>query len=173
MTELVIRIDPARVLQAACDRAHNGWRYVVRTLRTVPMLTRFDCNTHVKIAIAAAAAVSIILIYSASRAITATPSALKHRIDDAFTDTKAKVRVIEIAKLEPKPVKTERILPLPAQLPPVEQVPDELPPLPPTPPTRKRYAAAVVAPPVEHNICTRHNLRKVITNGGKSWRCRR
>jgi hypothetical protein len=23
------------------------------------------------------------------------------------------------------------------------------------------------------NICTRHNLRKVYTNGGRSWRCRR
>ena len=27
--------------------------------------------------------------------------------------------------------------------------------------------------PVEHNICTRHGMHKVITRGGRSWRCRR
>lgn len=26
---------------------------------------------------------------------------------------------------------------------------------------------------VEHNVCTRHGMRKVITRHGKSWRCRK
>ena len=26
---------------------------------------------------------------------------------------------------------------------------------------------------VERNVCTRHHMHKVITRGGKSWRCRR
>ena len=172
MTELVIRIDPARMAQAAHAYAERTWR-TVREQLVLPQIMPADCTTHVKIAIVAAAAVSIILIYSVSRAITATPlhPTLKQRLDEAHADTKSKVRVVEIVRLDPKPVKTERVLPLPPM--PAIEVPDELPPLPPTPPTRKRYAAAVVAPPVEHNICTRHNLRKVIINGGKSWRCRR
>jgi hypothetical protein len=33
------------------------------------------------------------------------------------------------------------------------------------PPARSRYALS--------NICTRHGLRKHVTNGGRSWRCRR
>jgi hypothetical protein len=26
---------------------------------------------------------------------------------------------------------------------------------------------------IQQNVCTRHNMRKEITNGGRSWRCRR
>lgn len=36
-------------------------------------------------------------------------------------------------------------------------------------PPRHKHVEQVV----EHNVCTRHHLRKVITRGGKSWRCRR
>ena len=193
MTELVIRIDPARTLASAYARGRagvlDGWRYVERTWRAMhdqPVVTRLvraDRKTHVKVAMVAVAVVSIILIYGASRAITATPPprhALKQRLDDAAADTKA-VRKVDMAKpqmaasLEPVRVKTERILPAPPPAPPsppVEVVPEEMPTPVPQPPTRKRYAAAVVAP-VERNICTRHNLRKVVTRGGKSWRCMR
>jgi hypothetical protein len=34
------------------------------------------------------------------------------------------------------------------------------------PPKRTRYA-------LQSNLCTRHGLRKHVTNGGRSWRCRR
>lgn len=45
-------------------------------------------------------------------------------------------------------------------------------------------SVAVAAPPVrqpeiqmrverESNVCTRHGMHKVITHGGRSWRCRR
>jgi hypothetical protein len=33
--------------------------------------------------------------------------------------------------------------------------------------TRERYAST------ERNVCTRHGMRKVITRGGRSWRCSR
>jgi hypothetical protein len=36
-------------------------------------------------------------------------------------------------------------------------------------PRRHRHVEQVV----ERNICTRHHMHKVITRGGKSWRCRR
>jgi hypothetical protein len=36
-----------------------------------------------------------------------------------------------------------------------------------------RPAAKRVAEVTENNICTRHNMRKVMTRGGRSWRCRR
>ena len=184
MTELVIRISGYNVR----DGVVRGWHYVERTWRTLndqPVVTRLvraDRKTHLKLAMAAVAVASMIFIYGASRAITATPApprpALKQRLDDAAADTKASVRKVDMVKpqvatLEPKPVKTERILPVPMPTPPVEQVPEEYPtPAPPLPPTRKRYAAAIVRP-VVRDICTRHGMHKQITRGGKSWRCRR
>lgn len=195
MTELVIRIDPARALHVAYSRARagvvDGWRYVERTWRIwhdQPVLTRLmlaDRRTHLKLAMVAVAVASLLLIYGAASAITATPPrpALKQRLDDAAADTKASVRVIELPKqaavLDPKPVKTERILPTPApSVPPVEVVPEEYPtPAPPLPPTRRRYAM-VERPVVTRaarggDVCARVGWRKEITRGGKSWRCRR
>jgi hypothetical protein len=65
-----------------------------------------------------------------------------------------------------KPVVTERIVPeAPVATPPVaateegEQRPAKK--------SKQVYASA------ESNVCTRHNMRKVMTRGGKSWRCRR
>ena len=127
MTELVIRIDPARALHNAwCgtrDGIVRGWRYVERTWRLIhdqPVVTRLaraDRKTHAKLAMGAIAVASMIVIYGASRAITATPPpqpALKQRLDDAAADTTKAVRKVDMAKpqaatLEPKPVRTERI----------------------------------------------------------------
>jgi hypothetical protein len=47
--------------------------------------------------------------------------------------------------------------------------------------TRVAQATAVDIQPVraearrrpERNVCTRHGMRKVVTRGGRSWRCRR
>ena len=61
-----------------------------------------------------------------------------------------KIRVINIAKV----VTPERIMPdIPAKAPPV----------------------IVMEEPgnAETNICTRHNMHKVYTRNGRSWRCRR
>ena len=74
------------------------------------------------------------------------------------------IRVIETVRPEPKPVLTERIIPdAPVKVvPPVKMVSpieqDE------QPVARQRS---------EQNVCTRHGMKKVITRGGRSWRCRR
>jgi hypothetical protein len=39
-------------------------------------------------------------------------------------------------------------------------------PLPPAPPPQQVKVAEI-------DICARHHLRKVVTHGGRSWRCRR
>ena len=41
------------------------------------------------------------------------------------------------------------------------------------PPLKPTAVASVEKPAPEINVCTRHKLRKVITRGGKSWRCKR
>ena len=41
------------------------------------------------------------------------------------------------------------------------------------PPLKPTAVASVEKPAPERNICTRKGLRKVMTRGGKSWRCRR
>ena len=40
------------------------------------------------------------------------------------------------------------------------------------PPKPVKTAAIAPEPAPESNICTRKGLRKVVTRGGKSWRCR-
>jgi hypothetical protein len=61
-------------------------------------------------------------------------------------------RMIDVSRETPfaTPVKTETV-PLPA----------------PAPSPEVRLAQAPVA-----DICTRHGKRRIVTNGGKSWRCR-
>jgi len=41
------------------------------------------------------------------------------------------------------------------------------------PPKPVKTAAIAPEPAPESNVCTRKGLRKVLTRGGKSWRCRR
>ena len=43
----------------------------------------------------------------------------------------------------------------------------------PEPAGHRPRAFAERSDPVERNVCTRHRMRKVYTNGGRSWRCRR
>jgi hypothetical protein len=40
------------------------------------------------------------------------------------------------------------------------------------PQKRRRVVVERRQEPVEDNLCTRHKLRKVYTNDGRSWRCR-
>ena len=57
--------------------------------------------------------------------------------------------------------------------PPVRTIPIDKPvKLDPPPPKPTAVASAERSAP-ERNVCTRHKLRKVITRGGKSWRCRK
>jgi len=89
-----------------------------------------------------------------------------------------KPREVEIARgsLPPLPetkmVTTERILPDAATPPPVAPIPlaqnDD-----PQPITRRRETRMRVVGMGRSDICARHNMRKVITNGGRSWRCQR
>jgi hypothetical protein len=59
-------------------------------------------------------------------------------------------------------VQTEKVTPAPASV-----------PVPATAEDEKQAAAEKVQVRVESNVCTRFGLRKVVTNEGKSWRCRR
>jgi hypothetical protein len=67
--------------------------------------------------------------------------------------------VATVAKVEPPPV-------------PVLEPPREPGPEPKVRPG-KRERRAELGTDDGGNICTRHGLRKVYTNGGRSWRCRR
>lgn len=77
-----------------------------------------------------------------------------------------KIELDRVATNEPTPVVTERISPdVPAKVPPVVLTSDEEDR--PAARHRRRYAES------ESNVCTRHHMRKVVTHGGRSWRCRR
>ena len=66
------------------------------------------------------------------------------------------VRIIDTSKMV-----TERVVPdAPAKAPPVAAVEEDEQPV-----VRRGRR--------ESNVCTRHGMQKVITRGGKSWRCRR
>lgn len=79
-------------------------------------------------------------------------------------DREPLVRVIDTSKTTavlPEPVTVEKRRDTsPAKMPPVVQVFEEE-----RPAARRRHQ--------EVNTCTRHNMRKVSTHGGRSWRCRR
>jgi len=87
------------------------------------------------------------------------------------------VRKIEtdrvVASTDPVPIKTETVRPDPApSVPALVALPQDAEGENGPEPkykrrVRERYAS------VESNVCTRHHMRKVITRGGKSWRCKR
>lgn len=88
------------------------------------------------------------------------------------------IRAVPIVR-EPTPVKTERIaLETPPPAPTVAPPPVIMPPVvpqedDPPPARRKRERHASMASSRGGDVCTRHHMRKVVTRGGKSWRCRR
>jgi hypothetical protein len=41
------------------------------------------------------------------------------------------------------------------------------------PPLKPTAVASVEKPAPERNVCTRKGLRKIVTRGGRSWRCRK
>jgi len=86
---------------------------------------------------------------------------------DAWNDTeilplKKADRFVSVST-EPIPVVVERIAPdAPASAPPVILVADDKP-----------VTSGHGRLRMESNICTRHRMRKVITRGGRSWKCSR
>jgi hypothetical protein len=136
----------------------------------------------IKILFAFAAMLSLLMVFAIQRIpspepiVVPTPSI---PAADAQTTVvkKTEARVIDMsraamASTDPVPVVTERVRPDPApSVPALVALPtDAEGENGPEPKykrrTRERYAST------ERNICTRHGLRKVITRGGRSWRCR-
>jgi hypothetical protein len=81
-------------------------------------------------------------------------------------------RVISLES--PKPVITERVAVDPApKVPALIALPEDAEGENGSKPKyHKRVRHASVHASAERNICTRHGKRKVMTRGGKSWRCR-
>jgi hypothetical protein len=107
------------------------------------------------------------------RVTTVKVPAQEGRFDSTWNDVAVQavkadaepVRKIEIVRPEPRPVKTERIVlnePEPIQ---VASAPPEVEA---GPVWRKREKTRRGG-----DVCTRHGMRKVMTRGGKSWRCRK
>jgi hypothetical protein len=93
-------------------------------------------------------------------AVAATPDAAwSESFQTAVEKRQDRIRQIEIARPEPVPVVTERIVPDSPALPPIITTGEEAP-------KRKQRHAAV-------DVCTRHHMRKVVTRGGRSWKCRK
>jgi hypothetical protein len=78
--------------------------------------------------------------------------------DNQWNHAEQNIRIIDLA---PKSVKTEPIVPSEPEVKPPEVKIAEAP------------KQAKSEPEHESNICTRHNMHKVYTHGGRSWRCRR
>jgi hypothetical protein len=85
----------------------------------------------------------------------------------ATTDHKEHaVRVIPLTKGDRLPIATPT--PTPVIVPTI--VMNEQSPLPPVPEVKQ---AQTLTPPHKPDLCERHHMRKVIINGGRSWRCRK
>jgi hypothetical protein len=78
-----------------------------------------------------------------------------------------------VAMAEPVPVKTETIRPDPAPaVPKLVALPEDALDETGTEPKYSKRMKRMRVAHAESNVCTRHGKRKVITRGGKSWRCR-
>jgi len=127
-----------------------------------------------KITAAASAMAALLMVFAIQRLpsaerIEVPPPVIPEVTSSSVGKThREPVRVIEtvhVASTEPVPVKTETIRPepTPSVVPPVIMPPEEE-----TPPPKRRLRVASRG----GDVCTRHGKRKVITRGGKSWRCR-
>jgi hypothetical protein len=115
-----------------------------------------------KVLAMAVATMALVLALAARHGPTPPPAG--QAFDDAWRDT---VRVISLRKPElevamastaPKPVVTEKII----------IAPDPTP----APEPDRPHAVVAQEMPREQDVCERHHMRKVITHGGRSWRCR-
>jgi hypothetical protein len=172
MTEAMLAIAPERMRLRSPQR--TGWL------------------TPLNILLACAAMFALLMIFAMQRGDDARAEASfdKAWADQFQTSVAKKTDVDRQARViltEPKPVPTERIVPdappvtvstLSPSAPPVVE-PDEEGERPAVIRKRKRpiierpaAEKKVVEKKAESNVCTRHGKRKVVTRGGKSWRCR-
>jgi hypothetical protein len=113
---------------------------------------------------AVAAALALLVVFAIPRAPAEVPIHDKDaaRLDRTRTDKSDRLRVITVM---PEPMSV---------LPPVASAVPLLPPLSSAPlSVRLPPAAPTQEADARSDICTRHGLHKVITQGGRSWRCRR
>jgi hypothetical protein len=90
-------------------------------------------------------------------------SDFNERFGEKMLSQSTRVRTIPIVRSEPQP---------PPESPPTAAaVVEEETPLPQQRPPWDEFDGKQMTR--EDNICTRHNLRKVYINGGRSWRCRK
>lgn len=110
----------------------------------------------IKTIVAAAVVSSVVVVYAVTR---------RHHEPSQFNSIawdQAVLRKADRLRMEgePRAVATERVI----------IVRPEVVGSPSPPPLPKRRQ---VAEERESNVCTRHGMHKVLTHGGKSWRCRR
>jgi hypothetical protein len=139
-----------------------------------------------KIALGGACALALVMTFALGRStppapvVAADPPGFDETWNDSVkivelktADMKNTYRQIDMAKAAdasslPRSVASERVMPdAPAKMPPVVRVHDADDERPAVKRKRERHAS------VERNVCTRHHMRKIEINGGKSWRCKR
>jgi hypothetical protein len=122
----------------------------------------------------------------AERIVVEKPNIKEAQFDAAWADNfqtavlkkQDRVRTIEIdraqiASNEPVPVKTETVRPDPSPaVPKLVALPDDALDETGTEPKYSKRTRRMRVAHAESNVCTRHHMRKVVTRGGRSWRCR-
>jgi hypothetical protein len=143
--------------------------------------------TPTKIVIGFAGISVLVLTYAVQRIpAPAKPIVMESKFDAAWANDfqaavlkkQDRIRVIginrEAVPAEPVPVTTEviRIDPTPT-VPKLVALPDDALDETGTEPKYSKRTKRQRIARAEHNVCTRHHMRKVVTRGGRSWRCRR
>jgi hypothetical protein len=129
-------------------------------------------RTPTKMVLGFAGVLTLVLTYAIQRIpAPAKPVQMESKFDVADNFPAAvlkkqdRVRVIDLASTEPRPVETARVVPpgAPALAPPVLVVQEDKP----ARQHRRRHAEAR-----SQDVCARHNMRKVKV-GRYKWRCRK
>jgi hypothetical protein len=115
---------------------------------------------------AVAAALALLVVFAIPRAPAEVPIHNKDaaRLDRIKADKSDRLRVVT-AMPDPTPM---LVLPPVASAVPLPSPPPSAPPS-----VRSLPAAPVQEVNARSDFCTRYGLRKIITQGGKSWRCRK
>jgi hypothetical protein len=169
------------------SRPSSAFAYPTTSNRLSTLRPLLSMMTPLKMGLGAAAVASLLLtvaiqkIPRAERIEIAKPTIKEAQFDAAWADNfqtavakkQDRIRQIEITRVstEPVPVTTERVRPDPAPaVPALVALPQDAEgENGPEPKYSKRHRVASA----ESNVCTRHHLRKIVTRGGRSWRCGR
>jgi hypothetical protein len=116
----------------------------------------------------AALAFALLAALFIGRALPARPPLIKAQTGAPFVERWQE----PVSPMVPKPIRVIPITPRAKPLPVVAPA-SELPPHRYTAPEPQKKRARKREEPAEKNICTRHGLRKVVANNGRSWRCKR